>query len=203
MRVAIQLIEILPRGQHVFEERSAVGIAEVGGLFGEFWLGLRDGGIEPLPLAGGTVTQEVILPGPCGTDPILVQWATDAMQTLHALAKISRGSPGDAMQRGEFGKRHRETGHSHRGTLARFKNVAFDRSIAALPSDQILDGHRPFHWRDGQRIARVDGDELRTERRRRFGGQSKDRDQHDSENAVAFHLDGSPWRGVLGFHSPS
>ena len=51
-----------------------------------------------------------------------------------------------------------------RNDLARFENVALHRSVAAFPSDEIVNGLRPLHRRDGERLGRVDGDELGAEK---------------------------------------
>lgn len=53
-------------------------------------------------------------------------------------------------------------------TLARVENVAHITVILAFPADEIVNGFRPLHRRYRRRLARVDGDKLRTEKWRYF-----------------------------------
>ena len=132
MRVAIQLIKILPGWQHVFEESAIECLAEISGHLREFRLGLRDGGIQPLPLPGGPVAPKVILPSSRRAHPIHVQRAADPMQTFHARTKIRRGPLADTLQRRKFGKRHRRAIHPHRRTLTAFQTLVIERKEKLL-----------------------------------------------------------------------
>ena len=103
MRVAIQFEKIFPRRKHVFEESAVGGFVEISRDLREFRFCFRDCGLEPLPLAGGTVTPEIILPSTCGTHPVHVQRAANSMQSLNAVSKVRRSATRDALECGEFG----------------------------------------------------------------------------------------------------